>query len=312
FQYYGELLVGTPPQKFRVLFDTGSTDAWLPSRKCWFLDIACWFIRFYDSTKSSTYQSNGTKFEVKYIVGSYSGFWSLDTMQAFAEVTNVFSDDFFANEFDGLIGMSRRNVSRYGNTPFFPNILSQFKDMDPVFSFYLSRKNGHAGGEMVLGGVDPEYFTGDFENLPVLSENRWIVNIKSLKVNGVEYCDAACSGVIDTGTSLIVGSSALVGKINSQLGAVSATDGEYVVDCSNLNNLPSIEFSLKERIYVYQAKDYVVKDSNWLSTECLSPFRSSPKLSEGSWILGDVFMRKFYTVFDFGEREIRLADVNDG
>ncbi|CAH8848969.1 unnamed protein product, partial [Trichobilharzia szidati] len=232
--------------------------------------------------------------------------------QAFAEVTNVFSDDFFANEFDGIIGMSRRNVSIYGNTPFFPNILSQSKDMDPVFSFYLSRKNGLAGGEMVLGGVDPEYFTGDFENLPVLSANRWIVNIKSLKVNGVEYCDAACSGIIDTGTSLIVGSNAVVGKINSQLGAVSATDGEYKVDCGNLNNLPPIEFIFKERRYVYQAKDYVVKDSNWLSTDCLSPFRGSGKLSKGFWILGDVFMRKFYTVFDFGEREIRLADVDDG
>ncbi|CAH8848983.1 unnamed protein product [Trichobilharzia szidati] len=98
--------------------------------------------------------------------------------QAFAEVTNVFSDDFFGSKYDGIIGMSRRNVSRYGNTPFFPNILSQSKDMDPVFSFYLNRKNGHVGGEMVIGGVNPEYFIGDFENLPVVSHNRWSVIIK--------------------------------------------------------------------------------------------------------------------------------------
>ncbi|CAH8299502.1 unnamed protein product [Schistosoma turkestanicum] len=52
FQYYGEITVGTPPQKLRVLFDTGSTDTWLASRKCWFLDIFCWMFSFYDRRNS--------------------------------------------------------------------------------------------------------------------------------------------------------------------------------------------------------------------------------------------------------------------
>nr|CAH8849594.1 unnamed protein product [Trichobilharzia regenti] len=51
-------------------------------------------------------------------------------------------------------------------------------DIDPVFSFYLSRKNGLVGGEMVIGGVNPEYFIGDFENVPVIYDNSWSVIIK--------------------------------------------------------------------------------------------------------------------------------------
>ncbi|CAH8848989.1 unnamed protein product, partial [Trichobilharzia szidati] len=268
-QYYGEVLVGTPPQTFRVLFDTGSTDTWFPSRKCWFLDIPCWFIRFYDSSKSSTYQRNGTSFEVDYMDSTFYGFWSMDTIQinslvirnqAFAEVTDIFSTSFFGSEYDGTIGMSCEKLSEYGNIPVFPNILAQGVKMDPIFSFYLNGKDGAVvGGEMVLGGVNTEYFTGDFEVLPVLLENKWAVGMKSFRINGVDYCNTRCISLIDTGTSLILGSNEVVDEINSRLGATESGDGEYVFDCSNIDKLPPIEIVFTRRKYVLEAKDYIVK-----------------------------------------------------
>jgi saccharopepsin len=81
--------------QFKVILDTGSSNLWVPSKDC--TSIACFFHAKYDSSASSSYKANGTKFEIHYGTGSMEGVVSQDTLrigdldikkQDFAEATS--------------------------------------------------------------------------------------------------------------------------------------------------------------------------------------------------------------------------------
>ncbi|CAG2116647.1 unnamed protein product, partial [Medioppia subpectinata] len=131
-EYFGDITLGTPPQSFNILFDTGSSNLWVPSSGC--RSTACQTHHRYYSSRSSTYRPNGRSFSIQYGTGSTTGFLSTDTLgigssqirgQTFAETTNEPGTTFVYAEFDGILGMGYPQISVDRVTPVFNNMIAQ-------------------------------------------------------------------------------------------------------------------------------------------------------------------------------------------
>ncbi|KAL4423223.1 hypothetical protein ABPG77_000015 [Micractinium sp. CCAP 211/92] len=229
-QYYGEIGLGTPPQKFQVIFDTGSSDLWVPSSKCSYLSIACYLHSKYYAERSHTYKEDGREFAIQYGSGRLSGFLSRDTLtmgdlkvqgQVFAEAVMEPSLAFIAARFDGILGMGFPEISVAKATPPFQMMLQEKLLPEPVFSFWLNRKDeGREGGELVLGGVDPDHFVGEHTWAPVTRRGFWQFKMDGMEIEGGgSFCSGGCQAIADTGTSLLVGPPEVIDEINAAIGA---------------------------------------------------------------------------------------------
>ncbi|KAI3510253.1 hypothetical protein L1887_25786 [Cichorium endivia] len=180
--YYGEIGIGSPPQTFTVIFDTGSSNLWVPSSKCIF-SIACYFHNRLKGTKSSTYTKIGDNLQINYGSGSISGFSSKDSVQVgdlcvedqdFIEVTKEGSLSFVIGKFDGIFGLVFKEISVGDLQPVWYNMIEQGLVREKVFSFWLNRNEAdEEGGELVFGGVDPNHFIGEHTYVPVTKKGYW-------------------------------------------------------------------------------------------------------------------------------------------
>ncbi|CAL1700682.1 unnamed protein product [Somion occarium] len=185
-QYYTEISLGTPPQTFKVILDTGSSNLWVPSVQC--TSIACFLHAKYDSKQSSTYKANGTEFSIQYGSGSMEGFVSSDVLrigdltitgQDFAEATKEPGLAFAFGKFDGILGLAYDTISVNHITPPFYNLINKGLIDSPVFSFRLGSSE-EDGGEAIFGGVDESAYSGALVYAPVRRKAYWEVELNQV------------------------------------------------------------------------------------------------------------------------------------
>ncbi|CAN1222700.1 Aspartic proteinase A1 [Linum grandiflorum] len=381
-QYYGEIGIGTPPQKFTVIFDTGSSNLWVPSAKCYF-SLSCFVHPKYKSSQSSTYKQNGKSAEIQYGTGAIAGFFSFDSVkvgnlvvkdQEFIEATREPGVTFLMAKFDGILGLGFREISVGDAVPVWDNMLKQGLIKEPVFSFWLNRNSGdEEGGEIVFGGVDPNHFRGKHTYVPVTKKGYWQFDMGDVLIEidaSSGYCGRGCSAIADSGTSLLAGPTAGPKKICSQIGlcafdgnrsvsmgiqsvvdegnersSVASNDarcsacemavvwienqlmqnrtqeriinyidealGESAVECGSISSMPTVSFTIGGKKFDLLPEEYILKVGEGSGAQCISGFTALdiPPPRGPLWILGDIFMGRYHTVFDYGNMQVGFAEA---
>jgi hypothetical protein len=321
-QYYGLVQLGTPQQDLRVIYDSGSSNLWVSNIKPSIFSLSKH--NYYDHSLSSTYVANGTTFAIEYGSGPVAGEYSADTMSVggvdipgytFAEADDVsgLGPAYAVGKFDGICGMAWDDISVDGVQTPLRALVESGKLDDPVFAFYLG--SGGADGELTIGGVNPDRYTGDFHYVPVVEmvsgiTGYWEIVLEDVQVNGASI-SAAKRGVVDSGTSLVVVPTDEIKSIAAAVGAkqlsiIPPFDREYTIDCTA--DAPSIDFKIDGRTYSLAKEDYSLDQG---SGECLFAFMGTdiPAPVGPLIIMGDVFMRAHYCKFDVGQKRVGFAQI---
>ncbi|KAM9763469.1 pregnancy-associated glycoprotein 1-like [Dama dama] len=308
--YVGNITIGTPPQEFQVVFDTASSDLWVPSVFC--TSPTCASHVMFRHLESSTFRPIRKTFSIEYGSGRMKGVVAHDTVRIGDLVStdqqfglSVAEYGFEGIPFDGVLGLNYPNLSFTGGIPIFDNLKNHGAISEPVFAFYLS-KNKSEGSVVMFGGVDHRYYQGALNWIPLIQAGDWRVHMDRISMKRqVIGCSGGCEALVDTGTSLIHGPRRLVNNILRFLGATPRGSKHYV-SCFVVHKLSSIIFTINGIHYPVPAQAYTIKDSSG----CYITFKgNTASASTETWILGDVFLRQYFSVYDRGNDRIGLAQA---
>ncbi|KAJ2781979.1 hypothetical protein H4R18_002535 [Coemansia javaensis] len=328
YYYYGYISIGNPPQRFSVVFDTGSSNIWVPGEAC--ASEACTQHRRFSHNASTTFHSTPNKIQIQYGTGFIAGDIGTDSVrvteslalqnQSFAATS--LEDRTFQlprSQFDGLFGLGFTGGAEGGvrapvDTMLQQNILSQ-----PVFGIKLSRGSESGGGEITFGSYDTSY-AGQLQWIDVYGNIFWATTMEGIfygdeprnYLYGADKISAATASMepaqrarasrkalLDTGSSLIYGDPYSLGAMSARIGANPMT-GE--IPCAALAALKPFHFILGGRRFSMAPSEYVFHDP----ATGVCEVQWMP-VGEYLWVMGIPFLQSYYTVYDIKSHRMGLA-----
>ncbi|KAI9202558.1 aspartic peptidase domain-containing protein [Polychytrium aggregatum] len=334
--YLGPVAIGTPAQLFFVDFDTGSNRLWVRGSQC----RACIYpggSPAYNPLLSSTAQVTNMGEGQLYGLGSENGTLVYDNVQfgGYTSTAQIFSDVFQVDQtfqqqiqggMDGIAGLAfneraTTSSANYIYETVVQGLIRRGAIKSPMFAMWLNGSSSgnvqYPGGEFTLGGYNTQRFQGSITWLPIdyipgtTSRYFWAHNLTSIKV-GSTSINTNQVGILDTGTSLLViDQASFTNVIQPGLGINITTQvfqGQslFVVNCQDVKpTLPDIVIYLQGNPFPVSYQQYIAYDP--VNKICILALQVAADLP--GWILGDIFLRQYYSIFDHGSARSGLAPV---
>ncbi|KAI5310644.1 hypothetical protein KEM55_004163 [Ascosphaera atra] len=306
--YFVEAEVGQQRKKVKLLLDSGAPNTWVMGDTC--NTDAC---KSHDSLKEG--KPMGSKFEVAYGTGKAKGDYVNETFAVgdlnltlpFGVAT--YASDAFANfPSDGILGIG---FSRKELTPpsFMQSVIKANAMEQNIIGLNLFRSSEEKkDGEVVFGGIDKSRISGVIAYNDVdKNASRWQIPLTGASIdnNTLELNDM--SALIDTGTSYVLAPKKNADQLHSFIKGAQSIQNGYTIPCDT-----KAEFTLSfpNANFTVSPKDYVGNPIPKLNNVCSSNIVPNGAFGNETWLLGDVFIRNVYVVFDFDKTRVGLARRN--
>ncbi|EFY87608.1 hypothetical protein J3459_008564 [Metarhizium acridum] len=312
-EYAVEIGIGTPPQRIRLNLDTGSSDFWVFST-----DTTPSMVHdqgLYNANKSTTsHFLTGESWKIKYgDNASASGYVYTDrvqigetyvdtqAVQVAVNVTEDLSEDKFVS---GILGMANSAANTVRPTPQRTYIDNIKNDLAlPLFTANLQRQ---APGSYNFGYIDDFEYTGDISYTPIeRTFPLWMVHTTGYRIGKTSH-DKSINAIVDTGTSLLLLPETVVSNYYAKVkgSSVDPRLGMRVVPCNA--NLP--DFYLTIGSYRGRVPGSYMNYGRVSGNSCFGGIQSSDALPFS--VLGDVFLKTQFVVFDYGNARVGFARKN--
>jgi len=334
-QYYGTVEIGTPPQRFTVIFDTGSGHLLVPSSKC--ESDACKTHPSFWENRSSTAipiswadeplkrADDDTDRDTKvlsFASGDAIGQYVRDRVclggicgtADFVEMLEESDNPFKTAEWDGVLGLGQSLVDAKEFNVF--DALA--RNASPrlhrsVFAVYLGREIEDEA-EITFGNYHESRMASPLTWVNVSQEGYWQFQFSDFIVNGIpthlcgKYGARQCQGVLDTGSSLMMGPQADLDRLIELLNFGNDTTR----NCTSGTKFPKLGFIIGGKTFEMEPEEYMDRSHApnlpHDSDVCWAHLMPVGDTGRGPiFVLGMPFMRAFYTVYDTLEKRIGVA-----
>jgi aspartyl protease len=212
---------------------------------------------------------------------------------------------------DGILGIGRlQNVASNPTGVKAPTIVDVLATQKIIPSrlvgIRLSRSSdGSNNGEINFGAPDTSAYSGDLNYISAVTNMNgfWEIPLGSVSFNGKNA--AIQNGVtvlLDSGTSYMLLPPDDAKALHAIIPGSSGTGETYTVPCDT--SMPLV-LTLGGKTYSISSKDYVGSPGS--SGGCNSNIIGRATFAATQWLVGDVFLKNVYTVFDYDGSRVGLA-----
>jgi len=310
-QYFAPVSIGSPPQIFSLVIDTGSSNLWVYSKTC--KSWACLGKAEFNIEESHTAKAvSGPDMTIRYGGGYIKANLVEDEVRLGGDlsVKQVFGATYNAGgqfgRSDGIMGLAMPALATPGTVNLVDNLMmhSNLKE-NPIFSLFLSNKKGDEMSELQFGAINHDLVKGSLKEYKLISDkDYWAIEMDDVEIGGKRmnacagYENGKCKLVLDSGTSFMTTPREfLVNAIQHNIRAHS--------DCSNREQLEGMTYIINGDRYDLGQEDYVMDLNGRCATGFVSLDVPSPR--GPLFIAGDIFLRKFYSVYNRKTLSVQLG-----